>query len=781
LFNHEYLNKVPGYVGTPGEEPVCRIVARYVEATSPTFNSAVFHLTSEEVTVLNAFGYGLQDVKLWSLSLLSRQSHDAAAMLFAKEQPAPPYFVLVLLLHRGAVGHRALQILLRHLRDKIYYEPIRYTGLKYILALFICHANRNWPESLPFVAELVTAGLAKLFKQSKEGGRVSTRYASRLTSLSNDFLFQFAGNISQNPVVSAVYQEKAQFKILRFMANQSPALIVTRDGFRALARVQAAHRKTSEEAEWARLKSPSWPPWKTNRTAMDESKEIEHGLSRASQVITRMHEAGYVSRTWEDILGIYAGRDTDGSPTIQHRTALSFLPFHKPKHLLISSYEWAARIRATRTRREAWACFLSFEASGIPPTSHIYLAIFEKIARQEVKLEAGVLQRSAQSPLHTVLLPGDAMEVWPEPSSSHDAVYISEPLPTYENLWERMMKRGDVRMDDRLLVFLFDTAPKFSLVIDILESPCHDFISLRSLLDAPVSSKPIKWPIPQVLFAAFIRCLFRFGRFQGSPEAIVFDSSATASHKAMLESDPTYRMHYSFSILSQYRPQYRPAWTAWMRGIAYRARKSRTQFSRVEAWKILRRLFRQMQEVDVQPDSEQFQLLCQAAEYAWRWSVGPGKGCKEGRWMTSRRDQWARDLRLEFHAFVRPHADLPTSSVQVPDPAALHAYARVLGELHDYEGLYSFSSWMAAHHQEITTKANARHTGLNRIRRTLCALRVGLARGSGLSREGKAGASEDIVELVKAQVNQVQAWGGWPTANEVSAYKRLSWSELENI
>lgn len=748
LFHHKRLRKALGNVAGQEEHHLCSILARYVDLTSPTTVGHPFHLSSEERLVLTSSGYHFPDIELWASALLHQWSATAADILLRDK--APPHFVLVLLLHRTVVERPALQILLRHLRDQIHHERVRHERVRRITKLFIHHANRNWPECLPLVAELFIEAVSKLLDQA---GRASTGYRARLTSLCNHFLLEFAGNVRMNPVVSAVYQEKAQFLILRFMAKQSPALIVTRDGFRALAKVQAAHRKTRREIEWTQLKSLSWPPWKMNKTGMDESRDVEDNLSRANQVIRSMREAGYGSRTWEDVLGIYAGQDTDGSPTIQQRTSLVGVPFHKPHHHLdISSYPWAARIQATRTRREAWACFLSYEESGTPPLSDVYLAIFEKIVRKEI---TGASHSSS-------LVPGDAKEVWPEPPSSHDAVYIKEPLPSFEGLWQRMMERGDITMDAKLLAFLLKTAPNFSLVMEISRSPYHDYISLRSLLDAPALASLPSSPLPPILGTAFIHCLLRFGRFVRRPQGRHLGDAMSFSHEEMLESDPTYRLDYSFHILSQWRPQYRPAWTAWMKAVVDRAAQS-GGFSPVEAWKTCERLFGQMQEMDVFLDSEQFHLLCSAIEKAWRWSNGRGKGSAGGRWMTARRDRWVQYLRLQFHDFVSGHPDLPSGSGRVPDPATLHFYACVLGEFRDYEGLYSLTSWLTAHHQEVNTKANAFRSGGSHIRRTICALRLDLE-----------GAPKELILLAKMKVNKVkQVWGPWPDADEIRRYQQL--------
>ncbi|KAJ9624105.1 hypothetical protein H2203_005554 [Taxawa tesnikishii (nom. ined.)] len=161
------------------------------------------------------------------------------------------------------------------------------------------------------------------------------------------------------------------------MATHDPPLVINREGYRGVIRVQLARKKTAEEEEWAQLKSPSWPPWKEERTGMDAYIGVERGISRAGEVLARMQEAGYPLEEWEYVAQIYAGWDTDRSPTIQTRT-IAPAPFSQN----VKAQIWAARIDSTRTVYEAWACFLACEEESIKLRQEVYFAMFQKLTSE---------------------------------------------------------------------------------------------------------------------------------------------------------------------------------------------------------------------------------------------------------------------------------------------------------------------------------------------------------------------------------------------------------------
>ncbi|KAF2197556.1 hypothetical protein GQ43DRAFT_424316 [Delitschia confertaspora ATCC 74209] len=755
------------------EKPLCSLLGRYIDITASSSAPPVFEFTTEELTLLRSRGYDGQSVEQWASSLLNRNSYSASAF-FCPGDRKPPIFVLLILLQRTHVGYSALRMLLEYAQTMIHTKEVGLKINKDMLTLLLYHARREWPESLPFIADLLTEGALYTSTDVQEAGFGSAQYVSELTALCNNFLVQFSGTVRLHPVLSSIHQAKAQFHVLRYMDSKTPALTVTRDGFRAIAKVQAAHRKTIQENEWTQLKAGSWPPWKANRTAMDEEMDSEHGISRAGQIIKRMHEAGYTNRTWERVLQIHAGWDTDGSPTVQQRTALPDFPFRSTSRIQAQTLEWAARIRATRTQREAWACFLAYEASGIPPNHRVYYAIFERIFRREVqstKWHPNVKQRIPFAASDGALQPGDSKEIWPEPSSTQDLTYIKEPLPSCEQLIDRMMRKG-VQPSSRLLAFILDISRDFRTTIRILTA--QQDTGLQRLLDMDQADRAEKLPVPSYLFAAFIRFLCRFGRFTKYPEHVDLNMVGKMAHKDQLESSQQYRIEYAYTLLLRYRPQYRPAWTAYMAGILNSRKKKTTGPMAIAVYRIIWDLVAQMDKVDLEPDEEQFQILCNALEYAIRTAAFTQQTNGSARWLLARREACARNTRLLFSALVGFNSSATLTPLRIPGPAVLHAYVRALGVLHDYEGLYSFSSWITSHYVEVTARANTQHSGLVMLRRTLTALRMYLELSWENGQPGNISAPADLIELVKKQVNDVPSWGGWPTEYEVQLYVNQS-------
>jgi hypothetical protein len=128
-----------------------------------------------------------------------------------------------------------------------------------------------------------------------------------------------------------------------------------------------------------------------------------------------------------------------------------------------------------------------------------------------------------------------------------------------------------------------------------------------------------------------------------------------------------------------------------------------------------------------------------------------------------------------FHGLVNANLDTLSSKASlipphIPGPAILHAYVRALGALRDYEGLYSFSTWLTTHHAEVTARAEAQHSGSKNLFRTLVALRAAVTGQLDGGNSQVAKASDEIVQLIKAQIETVEDWGGWPGQEYVDLY-----------
>jgi hypothetical protein len=752
------------------------ILARYIETvTLSPWAKGELRLSEQELAFLKVKGYSQKSVERWATSLIKPPSLKSAE-LFQPGNLMPPFFVVLLFLRRKQIQPLAFGIVMRHVELRLQTEHINWIELKILLIRMVRHARQIWPESIPWIASVFTSEATRIMDGTQDNSGLSPKMLSDVVHFCNKFLSLLSLPSSLHPIISALHQEKAQFQVLHFMANCSPALIVTRVGFRAVVRNQLAHKKTSEEREWAKLKGETWPPWKENRNAMDEDKGYDFGTSRASRILHRMFEAGYGSRAWEQGAEIYAGWDTDLSPTIQTRTSLPQMSTQYGSQKRLETTLWAARIRTTRTRREAWACFLAYEASGAPTHGQVYHAMFEKIHYHEME------EHEPDSDLpDTMLLPGDSKELLPDPASPLNLVYISEPIPTLEQLYYRMVAKS-VRPKHKFLAFLLQVSVDYDMFIQLLESAKDDFGGeIGRFLDGSCLAETASQQLPQLpsyMAGALIKALCHFGSFSRSIPTVPFYVVSPAHHKERFRTDRQYLLEYAHAFLLRYKPRYLPAWTAYMQKVVYIQMKP-TPHRRHDIsvqYRVICDLVEKMAEEYIDLDHESFQLYCLAMRFAAQHAhLGDMSQTDSQHVFTIA----PRRMRTMFHTLVNANQDAKHSipienkdliAPRIPAPAILHAYVRALGSLQDFEGLYSFANWAASHFAEITARANGQRSGLQSLFRTLVALRVCLE--GGITNGGEA-ASSDLVELVKAQVESVEEWD-WPSDEDVENYKKGS-------
>jgi hypothetical protein len=743
----------------------------------PAAESA-FQFTPLELKLLQTKGYTVESVQRWASCLVEPRS-IVAVNIFEQGIEMPPLFVLLLFLRRKQIKIPALGIVIRHLDRIAQSASISWSALKIITVRLLRHGRELWPESMPWTASFFVTGASRLCDDTAGSNPLSPRMLSDLTQFCNNFLLLLSLPATSRPVVFATHQEKAQFQILQYMASRSPAIIVTRLGFRSVTRNQLAHAKTPQEREWAELKGPAWPPWKENRTAMDEDKGYKFGASRASQLVHRMYEAGYSGHLWEDIAQVYAGWDTDSSPTIQTRTSLPRFSsqYRDAKHL--RPLLWAGRIRTTRTRREAWACFLSQELSGEPAHPEIYLAMFEKLyhatAERSTRPEFSSDAHGTPEEVATHLLPGDMKEVLPDPLSTLHYVYLSEPVPGYRGLLRRM-QTAHVKPKTRLLAFLLETCPDFDMGLDVLAMARNDFDGkIGQILDGIHDQDAAGKPIPDYLLKAIIVFLCRYGNIDHYSSLDRVGFLPPEQHALELRSNPQYFVEYAYMLLRHYRPIYRPAWAVIIGKLV--RKKGHKQVGAATRYRLTCNLLNHMEQIDLDVDDEIFRLVCTATLYAAQTVDQGFASIEDTRYILS---NGSPRLRTLFNGLVgasanilslASHQTVNVVSPHVPGPAELHAYVRALGILRDYEGLHSFTTWFTKHHAEVTARAEAQRSGRHILFRTLVALRLAVdGGGSELGNDRTSGAPEDIALLIKTQIEGVEQWGGWPAREYIDMY-----------
>ncbi|KAF3005158.1 hypothetical protein E8E13_010532 [Curvularia kusanoi] len=759
------------------------LLSRYIRHLGDvTLKDEPFICTKQEHELLQREGLAQDDVQIWALSLLKENS-NAASRMFQRGIKNPPFVLVLMFLRRKTLRAYSLGVVLNYIAARLEQEVITWQTFNTLAIRLLRHARRVWPESISWISTLFLDKAAKIYENEGDTSAASPRTHSEMTQFCNRLLSLLALPASLRPMIASHHQENAQFRVLQFMAGYNPSVIVTRTGFRAIARVQLTHRKTEQEKDWAELKGPTWPPWKESRTAMDEEKSYEYGASRASKILHRMFEAGYPARSWEEVAEVYAGWDTDLSPTIQTRTLLPY-GFRGSHHQRL----WAARIRTTRTRREAWACFLACEASGTPAHEQMYLAMFEKLYYMEVRRQTGGsihqetdTDETAHPPTST-LLPGDMKEVSEEPSSPLHNVYLSEAVPTYEQLFRRMTSRN-VRPTTRLLAFLLETYPDFATTLKLVEKAKDDFDGgVGCLLMGDHGESSTVHKIPDYFLAAFVRFLCRFGHStKGLSITASTDFPAPDQHLRQLMFNGEYLLQYAYALLLHYRPRYQPTWAAFMERVVFSRFGGRSLYDEKDSamgitdrqYNIVVKLLDTLASVDIDAEGDLFVLACTATRYAAQAVHRGNYTVEQGRNFLSKRSYRLRSL---FHHLVGAHADSQASGSasgippHIPGPAELHAYVRALGVLRDYEGLYSFSTWLTKHHREVIARAHAQHGGNDMLFRTLVALRA--ATGGWLEEglDSRPAAPAEIKQLIKTQIDSVEQWGGWPSKKYVTMY-----------
>jgi hypothetical protein len=752
-----------------------------------------FTLTRNEQDLLHQNGFDMNSVKRWAACLLEPKS-GTAAQLFEHGNETPPFFVLLLLLRRQHMTRSALGVIMRHVDRRVTSEPLGWAPLKVLSVRLLRHIRKQWPESMPWIAALFAAQASAMFERGVLVA-ASLRSVSDITRFCNVLLLLLSLPANINPVLGAVSQEKAQFQVLQFMASRTPAITVTRLGFRSVSRNQLAHSKTAEEREWAELKGHSWPPWKEDRTAMDEEKGYEFGASRASRILHRMYDAGYRGHIWEEMVEVYAGWDTDFSPTIQTRTSLPHISSQSRNKSYITELLWSARVRSTRTRREAWACFLAYELSGAPTSQYVYLAMFEKLYHSPLERSS---KKKTQSDLDEVLqvdeepyemeddlLPGDMKEVLQDPTSPLHYVYLSEPIPSMQELIDRMHRQG-VRPSNRLLAFFLDAAPTFRTCLDVLEAAKEDFGGgIGHLLSGQHGPGSCAGLVPDYLLAAFIQCLCRFGRFSPAKDEVPLYLSLE-QHAYELRSNRDYLLGYAQTLLSRYRPLHRPAWTAYMDKAVRSYNDLITPINEVSTtsdmtmmqYETVWNLIDGIEEIDLGVDDKIFRHACAVTTFAAQTAIREASAVGNSHHLLATASRRIRQLfnnltgTLTEIQSVTGLGNEATNTIppHVPGPAELHAYVRALGTLRDYEGLYSFSTWLTTYHVEVTVRCKAQHGGQRLLFRTLVGLRAAVTGYLELWSNQHIRAPDDIVQLIESQIDSVEEWGGWPAQEYVDTY-----------
>ncbi|KAJ9314249.1 hypothetical protein DTO271D3_5478 [Paecilomyces variotii] len=791
-------------------------------------NEALLHTFSKEnLAYLDARGYSAADVMAWAWILKSECSYEAALKLFALEdsyrlqkndvpKSVPPFIPLFLLRrqHLDLKAYRLLLLYSLHLMSGCPVPTVQtalreFSGdvdantqnetqqaesrldptmcMTFVVRL-LRHARQVWPSAQLSIARAFASFLTTISIDGKSDDAIQRLNTFRAKKF-NACLWLLSLPSRPGPFTSASIQQRAQFELLKAMASHRPVLPVTRRGYQGIVAVQVAHKKTPAERLSAELKAPSWPPWKEEKLGMDSSRGNEGMKSRAIHVMAQMKEAGYSHGLWEDVAAILAGWDTDRSPTIQTRTLMP------RRHVLRGSQRsspdhpaiWAARIRATRTVREAWACFLTYHDQGLPPHKSVYYAMAHKLVFRTKAIENDFEQSS-------LALPGDGPEVFSEPSSSRDVIYVHTEPPALDDFLKKMLSDG-IRPSGRFLAMLLESATSFASGINYIrysDLPEKQVQALCTIwpAESDYANAPAVGKLPEYLFSSFIEFLCKFSSFDPSYRSkrefrtsdlfpIIMrnhhpsrQTTSLLSYAATPEEDHIHHprmLAHAVHLVRTHRPRHPPAWTALLSvlsrdRISIRYHNLDQTVQRILAWHEVLEISKQAAGLDVELGTRGFHVLCASFAKAVAAGIKHPEAAEEALEIIQEQARYGDAalslpvsttfeqmvhnglgiLKRRFDRIALPgstsiSADIKNAGdgsesgasristpamLQVPAPAVLHAFVRALGIAEDYDGLLDLLRWMSRSAPTLKDAADELLNGERMMRRTLVAVRV---------------------------------------------------------
>ena len=861
----------------PAEATLQSVLAKYVEfcCTLESEDCREYIENYENEVLLRVFdeaslallskrGYDIEDVITWAWIILAPSSLQAALRLLAASDqsrcssPRPiPTFVFLLILRRERIPTRALKLLILHGSDRLEnrlnpnwplvaisvgdesqplpsphaaslphagceracYPVMNEQTMTIMVVRLLRHANRQWPAAIPAIVEMLITHAHEAFGKQQDANVLSTRSLNRLTFLFNRILSLIAKPSARNPFLSIIHQERAQFNIIRKMTEFQPALIVNREGYRAIIGVQVAHRKTLAERNWAFLKSKAWPPWREDKLGIHAGKDDDMGISRANRALRNLNESGYSVGPWEDAARILSGWDTDQSPTVQKRAIfrpdVAVRRISQTKHIKDDPFDslvWEARIQATRTIEEAWSCFLSYQKEAKLYTN-VYAAMLQKLAFEE-KRNSGLDNNTAVSTSlgDQEISPasGDMLELESSSTNPREMTYIPTPPPSFTEFAWLMIKKG-VKPHGRLLGLMLDHATTIDEGYRFLEasdlSPAY-----KGQLQGVKEINPECLEVPRSVFTAYIGFLVRFP-FARIPRNVGYNAS-----DQLIQNQRSAASHAMELVLS-IKPPYTAPWNVLLSALAGKnLQLSKASYPSpgkrdVEIWASLFSFVNQMEKAEVGVDFTTFHILCAKLEKMCRDSrpkdygseqqlpetadASPAKTvfalfASQGLSQLKRMfknlvslelwretPRWAKKAALSVASFTHPDSGFASPNLlphllQVPSPANVHAFMRALGSARDDEGIVDLLRWMAFASPQLEVVAQELRNGPRLFRFTLIAARVYLERSWNEATENvkEELALGSLIDEAISIIESVESWNGWPTNDEVYEYCR---------
>jgi hypothetical protein len=770
-------------------------------------------LSNQENDFLLRQGFTTQDVLLWASIIAERDTIRAARSLathasnlngFVLEATSRiPVFVLNFLLRREHIPADALRTLLQYTLEYLEYRwrlcsekledqhghrlgPIDGSVVFLLFIRLVRHARMVWPPAVVTITSIIILHYLPSRDSGHSSGPTvfSPDEAELFTRHCNLALYLLSLPTSLNPMHSATHQQRAQFDLIRKMVELKPALPVTRQGHRALSSVLLRLKKTPQERDWARLKAPSWPPFRQSKTRLDDMKGSDYGMSRAGRALQYMQEYGYPLVDIDFATKILSGFHIDGSPTIQTREIV--LGRDSGSSLL-----WAAMVSSTRTLPEAWACFLKYKETVKPLHHRVYLAIFKKMAYDQIRTaEVSHTDAHDRHDDFEEVLPGDGRETFPAPEDPTDAIYIPSEPPSIESLFDQMISEG-VQPDIFHTQFLMSRASTFEFGLKAWAANQVDIPTLlndRSQNETTPggylsSQEQIRSndlpPLSPRAITAFVGLLCKFTHADTSSlrqitNALYFTISTIPGSANRWALHVRHPFIHAYLLVKAYKLSYRAAWTQLiytlaqpdtMANIGEEFPGKLDESHPLMALILVQDVVNSMKEAGTDIDTLAFRYLCDIAqnaapavqiiEYDTKHKLTQarlGRSYHRVKRMSSIAKQqltaYPHFLRIVFTRLVgmssrdaaianrtptavsevAPHpprtiTPLP-SYLAVPNPAGLHAFVRALALYGDFEGIYSLVKWMVSAKHDIANVAAQESNGNARFRRCIVGVRA---------------------------------------------------------
>ena len=758
---------------------------------------ALLRVFSEaNIAFIHNEGYKPEDLISWAWIVTAQSTDRAVGRLMALsadlrfdsyESRAIPTFLFLFILRRRDWSAHALRMMVIHGWQRLQWHSVarenqldpaheflksRATSLqpggiyqrfmsKHNAVLMVIrllrHARTVLPEACVSITTMLTRHEGSFWDTPLKRSNIA-----ETTYLYNTILSLLALPASVYPFLSISAQHEAQFVVIRRMNEFDPRLTIDRQGYRAMIRVQLAHKKTLQERDWASLKAKSWPPWKQDKLGLDSEKDFQYGQSRASQAIKFLEQAGYAVQDWEASAEILAGWDTDKSPTIQKRSLYSrpiiFRGRIFEKNTLRGTpnlLQWVARIHTTRTIDEAWACFLAFKDTscrhGIPSkASKVYYAMAEIIILEQRRLKATQdrqLSDTGLRPDNITPLPGDGQMVFEKPGPQ-EAIYVRSSAPDIDEFFD-MMLEDKVELSPRFLALLLSHARSFRKGVYYLHCSHLTNPEIKSLLHGDLKSIPCpihEQRMPNYLFSAIIQFLIIFAPKTNYPRPTTFYIPGFFGSE--LEINCLVR---ACKLMSAYKPFYRPPWSALLLALGKKHISLETSKFNIDreiqdllAWKATLGIVNDMQMIGLGLDFSNFRNIC----IGYQKAVVAYTELTDAADLTHIRRRLDCDVETLIHNGLSYIKDLfkgivfggrssqggaPSSSgiaaadyqlprlLETPSPSHIHPFIRILGLREDHIGIVELVEWMADFAPELRIKVDELMNGKHMLRRCLTA------------------------------------------------------------